>query len=278
MAGLRREKFQRNFTAAKMGDFNSIIKKYVKSIEWLREEFLEMDKILNPVMGIKDWDDSACIKFENKKILASVDGPYTKRLVMKSALIHASTDVVVKGGRPMFALDTLIGNEKDCKEMAGSLKKQALAMQIPILGGNTLFEDTEPRCSLTVFGELLTEEPIRDSGAKKDDLLALIGEPIWGEQEERIEKAKKLFRTWYKILDSKIKIHAAKDVTKGGLISTIYEMEEKSGLEFELDKIPLPLTRNLDNFLISISEKEYEKISEICRKNNCSLLRVGMMR
>lgn len=260
-----------------MQDYNLIIQKYVKSIEWLREEFLEMDKIANPIMGIKDWDDSACIKFGNKKILASIDGPYTKRLVMKSALIHASTDILVKGGKPLFALDTLIGNEKDCKDMVGSLKKQALEMGIPILGGNTLFEETEPRCSLAVFGGLLTEKPIRDNNAKKGDVLALVGEPIWGEQDERIKKAKTLFKTWYEMLSKKIKIHAAKDVTKGGLISTVYEMEQKSGLEFELDELSLPLTRNLDNFLVSVSEKEYEKMAEICKRNDCRILKIGMV-
>lgn len=260
-----------------MQDYNQIVQKYVKSIEWLREEFLEMDNIANPVMGIADWDDSACIKFGNKKILASADGPYTKRLAMKSALIHASTDILVKGGKPLFALDTLTGSEADIREMAGSLKKQALAMEIPILGGNTLFEDTEPRCSLAIFGELLTREPIRDNGAKKGDIIALIGEPIWGGQEERIKKAKKLFRTWYEILDKEIEIHAAKDVTKGGLISAVYEMEKKSGLKLRIDgNITFPSTRNLDNFLISISKKEYKEISEICRKNNCSFWKIGL--
>ncbi len=261
-----------------MQDYNSIIRKYIKSIEWLREEFLDMDEIANPVMGIRDWDDSACIKFGNRKILASIDGPYTKRLVMKSALIHASTDIVVKGGKPLFAMDTLIGSEKDCKEMAASLKKQALAIEIPILGGNTLFENTEPRCSLAVFGKLLTEEPIRDSGAKKGDILALLGEPIWGEQEERIKKAKKLFRTWYEILDKGIEIHAAKDVTKGGLISAVYEMEQKSKLKFRIDDdIQFPLTRNLDNFLIALPEGRYKKIEEICKRNDCSFLKVGII-
>lgn len=259
-----------------MQDYNLIVQKYVKSIEWLRDEFLEMDRIANPIMGIKDWDDSTCVKFGNKKILASVDGPYTKRLVMKSALIHASTDIVVKGGKPLFALDTLIGSEDDCRDMVKSLKKQALAMEIPILGGNTFFEDTEPRCSLTVFGELLTKEPIRDNGAKKDDLLALIGEPIWGEQEERIKKAKNLFGAWYEILDSKIEIHAAKDVTKGGLISTIYEMEQKSGLKFRIDdNIQFPLTRNLDNFLVAVPQEAYDQIKAIAENNGCNTYKIG---
>jgi selenophosphate synthetase-related protein len=250
--------------------------KYVRSLSWLRELFLPMDEIGKPVMGILDWDDSVCIKFGGKLLLASTDGPYTKRLTMKSALIHAATDVLVKGGRPLFALDTLIGKKEDIEDMAESLKTQALAMRIPILGGNTLFEDeAEPRCNITVIGELLLDEPIRDCGAEKDDAILLLGEPIWGEQEERIEKAKKLMSTWIKII-AKVRIHAAKDVTKGGLVSTLHEVSEKSGRKFRLkEEIPYPMTRNLDNFLIFVSKDGFKQVSEICEKECCPIHLLG---
>ena len=252
-----------------------LIKKHVESILWLRDELLEMDSMAKPLMGIKDWDDSVAVEFPGSKLVISVDGPYAKRLVMKSALIHASTDVVVKGARPLFALDTVIGTEAEIKEMVQSLKRQALAMEIPILGGNTFFEETEPRCSLTVVGELLTKEPIRDSTAKKGDVLLLIGEPLWGEQQERIEKAKIMFRTWFDII-KEVKVHAAKDVTKGGLVSAIHEMEKKSRLKFKLDEdIPVSMTRNLDNFLVAVSPEDYEKIEAIAKKNGCTIYGIG---
>ncbi len=251
------------------------IRKHVESILWLRDELLEMDSIAKPLMGIKDWDDSVAVEFGGKKLIVSADGPYAKRLVMKSALIHASTDVVVKGAMPLFALDTLIGSEYEAREMIQSLKRQALAMEIPILGGNTFFEETEPKCSLTVAGELLTDEPIRDSTAKKGDSLLLIGEPLWGEQEERIKKAKAMFRAWFDIIMN-VEIHASKDVTKGGLVSTVYEMEKKSGLEFKLNKNPLlSMTRNLDNLLVAVSPDDCEGIQAIAEKNKCRTYKVG---
>jgi hypothetical protein len=258
--------------------YEELIEKHVNSLEWLRKELLQMDSLIKPIMGIKDWDDSCCINFHGKKLVVSVDGPYTKRLVMKSALIHASTDVVVKGAKPLFALDTLIGNEEDIKEMVKSLKKQALEMKIPILGGNTMRgEDAKLRCSLVVVGELIIKEPIRDNGAKKGDILAILGEPIWGEQKERIKKAKKLFKTWYEILNFGIKVHAAKDVTKGGLISTLYEISEKSKVRYKINKpiIPFSLTRNLDNFLLALEGEEYEKILKISKKNKCEIHKIG---
>ena len=253
-----------------------LIEKYVKSLEWLRDSFLSMDELINPVMGIRDWDDACCINFSGK-LVASTDGPYAKRLVMKSALVHSATDVVVKGAKPLFALDTLTGTDSEIRDMAGSLKKQSLEMKIPILGGNTMLEDTGPRCSLTIIGKLIPDEPIRDCVAKEDDVLVLLGEPIWGGQDERLMKAKKLFETWFEIIGGGIKINAAKDVTKGGLVSCIYEISVKSGVEFKLNSnsARYPLTRNLDNFLISVSDENYNKIQKVCEKNNCEILVIG---
>ncbi|RLI91078.1 MAG: hypothetical protein DRO90_01245 [Candidatus Altiarchaeales archaeon] len=255
------------------------IDKYVESLNWLYEEFYDMDSLSNSldiILGIRAWDDSVCVEFGNRKLVISVDGPYKKRLVMKSALIHASTDVVVKGAVPLFAMDTLIGNEDDIREMVKSLREQSMALGIPILGGNTLFEDAEPRCNITVVGKLIIDEPIRDSTPERDDIILVLGEPIWGEREERIEKAKKLFDAWFEIIDRGIEINAAKDITKGGLVATLYEISKKSNMKFDIeDEIPFSMTRNLDNFLIFISPEKYEDILEICKKNDLSLYEIG---
>lgn len=253
-----------------------IVMRYVRDIEWIRERLLPMDALIKPVMGILDWDDAVVIKFGGKKLVASVDGPYNKRMVLKSALVHASTDVVVKGAKPLLALDTLIGLKPDLEEMVDSLKTQAEALGIPILGGNTLFEDAEPKCSLAVLGELLLDEPIRDSTAEAGDVICLFGEPIWGERDERIRKANGLFNAWYDVI-RKVKINSAKDVTKGGLVSVVYEMETKSNRKFRLAGIPYPVTRNLDNFILTLPDSEYTKLKKACFKHDCRLCRIGVV-
>jgi selenophosphate synthetase-related protein len=250
-----------------------VVGKHVLDVLWIKDRLASMDDIIHPAMGIRDWDDAACVDFKGG-LLASADGPYTKRLVLKSALVHAATDVAVKGGRPLFALDTLVGLKADVEEMVDSLREQAQAMSIPLIGGNTLFEDVEPRCSLTVVGKLLLEEPIRDSTARKGDVVALVGEPIWGERGERLEKAKLLFETWFEALVG-VKFNSAKDVTKGGLVSVVYEMQEKSGLTFELGGVPYPMTRNLDNFIVTLPEFEYVSLQKVCVGHGCPLNRIG---
>ena len=259
------------------GKYDSLIEKHVKSLAWMRKELLEMDSMIDPLMGITSWDDAAAIKFGGKILVASVDGPYTKRLVMRSALIHSATDVVVKGARPLFALDTLTGSEDDIKEMLSSLKEQALAMQIPVLGGNTMIDpDAEPKCSLTVIGELMRNEPIRDCGACTGDVIVLVGDPIWGSRSERINKAKELFKVWYAFLEKGLDIHASKDVTKGGLVSAVYEVCEKSGRDYELyPDIPFSLTRNLDNFLVCVSETTYKRMEAMCRDSGVGFYKLG---
>ncbi|MBD3388876.1 MAG: hypothetical protein GF416_07395 [Candidatus Altiarchaeales archaeon] len=247
--------------------------KYVEDILWVRDRLKHMDGMCNPVMGVGDWDDAACVEFKGKLLISS-DGPYAKRLVLKSALVHAATDVVVKGGRPLFALDCLIGGKPEVEEMLESLVEQADYLKLPLIGGNTLYEDVEPRCSLTVVGELLLDEPIRDSTAVKDDVIALLGEPIWGGRGERLEKAKLLFDAWYAALD-KVRFNSAKDVTKGGLKAVVHEMQSKSGLKFELDDVPYPMTRNLDNFIVTLPEFEYVSLEKVCSDRVCRLTRAG---
>ena len=107
-------------------------------------------------------------------------------------------------------------------------------------------------------------------------MLALVGEPIWGEQEERMAKAKTLFEAWYSVQDTGITINAAKDVTKGGLVSAVYEICEKSDVKYKFEKdIPYSMTRNLDNFIVSVAEKDYENIKKVCDGLGCRIETVG---
>jgi uncharacterized protein len=243
---------------------------------WIRDELACMDELANPVMGVSDWDDAVCIDFEGR-LIASTDGPYDKRLVMKSALIHASTDVLAKGAMPIFALENMIGCEDDIRDMVGSVKRQAEFMGIPVIGGNTKIEDASPRACFSVFGRLLLDEPIRDNGAQTGDAIVLVGAPLWGGQEERLELAGIMFDAWYEIIDT-VDVHAAKDVTKGGLRDTIAEMMLKSKRRFEITETPYHFDRNLDNIICTLDASDSEVVEGICSKRGCAFGHIGKVR
>lgn len=245
----------------------------VLSQDWIREMLLDQDRMISPVMGISDFDDAVCHRVRGP-IVASTDGPYDIRLVVKSALIHAATDVVVKGAKPLFALDNLCGTKKDIRLMLSELSAQALAMEIPLIAGNTKEQDVSPTACITVIGELVLPYPIRDSQAISGDAIAVLGQPIWGSQKERIAKAKSLFDAWFEAIQ-KVEIHAAKDITKGGILAQAYEMQRKSGTTFEIGKHPFHPTRNLDNFIIALSEPEFERLSDVFSHFRCPVHRIG---
>ena len=251
------------------------IEKHVKSIEWIRDELDDMDNMINPIMGIRDFDDAVCHSF-NGKIIASIDGPYDKRLVLKSALVHACTDVIVKGAKPIFALEALYGSMDDVRLMVDKIKIQSVHLNVPVIGGNTKIGVGDPTATFAIFGELLLGEPIRDCTAEKGDKICLIGEPLWGEMQQRLVNAKKMFSAWYELLE-KIKITSSKDVTKGGLSAQIYEMEKKSNKSFNVCEIEYPMSKNLDNFLVTLKQKDYPTVSRICEKHDCKLLDIGVV-
>jgi selenophosphate synthetase-related protein len=85
-----------------------------------------------------------------------------------------------------------------------------------------------------------------------------------------------MFAAWYDAI-GKARFHSSKDVTKGGLVSTVYEMEQKSGRKFSISGCPYHRSRNLDNFLITLAEKEYGKVEKICETHRCALTRVGVV-
>ena len=252
------------------------IRKHFLECFWIHELLSDMDEKIKPIMGLNDFDDAVCVDLKSK-IIASTDGPYEKRLTLKSALIHACTDVWVKGGKPIFALNNLFGTIGDCKEMLEALHTQSKGIGLPILGGNTKYSEENPMCCITVIGELILDSPIRDCGAKSSDVIAIMGEPLWGEMDERIEKANALFAAWSEAL-ANIQINSAKDVTKGGFEATSYEMMFKSKKEFELLDFPYSTTRNLDNFLLTLSEKDFEKLKIFCDKHKCVLHKIGFVK
>ncbi|AAM02771.1 AIR synthase-related protein [Methanopyrus kandleri] len=228
-------------------------------------------------VGLADYDDAAVVRVDGKLVVSS-DGPYAFRLVRKSALVHASTDVLVAGGEPRFAVDTIIApTEKGALEAARRIGRQARALGIEILGGNTMIEDDveEPKVSLTVMGPLVAPEPITDCGAEPGDSVLLVGEPIHGSFQERMERARRLFDTFPELARRGL-VKAAKDVTKGGLVAMAALVCAKSGVGMDLNSVPYSsITRNWDNVLAVVSPDDVEEVLNVCAERGCPVTMLG---
>ncbi len=228
-------------------------------------------------VGLADFDDAAVVGVENG-LVVSADGPYAFRLVRKSAVVHAATDVLVAGGRPRFVVDTIIAPSwEGALEAAECIGRQARELGLEVLGGNTMVEDDvgEPKVSLTVMGELVAPEPITDRGAEPGDVVLLVGEPIHGGFRERMERARRLFRAFPEVARRGL-VKAAKDVTKGGLVAMAALVCAKSGVGMRLDSVPYAsITRNWDNVLAVVGEEDVGEVLEVCVERGCPVSVIG---
>ncbi|RLI91176.1 MAG: hypothetical protein DRO65_01695, partial [Candidatus Altiarchaeales archaeon] len=240
----------------------------------IRRILWQMDNLVPGLRyGIKQGDDAIIVD----DIIINIEGPYPLKIGRKTGLIHTCSDVVVMGGKPLFALNAMqVSSLDEAKEAIEDIKKQSSGLNVPIIGGNTQLEsDLKPCVSFAVVGKLVAK-PIPDSGCEVGDKILMLGDVVEGEIGERIRRAKVKFETYLEILDSKIKINASKDCSRGGWFGNLLEMLVKSKKGIKLSSIPYPnIGRYLGNYLISTNEKYVDKILEIASKHRCPVLEIG---
>ena len=240
----------------------------------VRRTFWYMDeKVEKLLFGIRQGDDAVVVG----DTIVNMEGPYPLKTGRKTGLIHTCSDIVVMGGKPIFALNAMqVGSMEQAKEISEDLKKQSIGLGVPIVGGNTQVEgDLKPCISFTVFGKLL-RKPIPDSGVKTGDRVFMLGEVVEGEIGERIHRAKVKFKAFLDMIQSDIEIHASKDASRGGWFGNIAEILIKSKKGIRITSIPYPrVTRYMGTYLIGIPKREVKRIVEIAAKHRCPIVEVG---
>lgn len=240
-----------------------------------RRELWNMDsKVSGLLSGIRAGDDAVVLG----KSVYNMEGPYPLILGSKTALIHTSCDVVAMGAEPLYAMDAIqAANEDEIKIAIDGLKKQSIGLDIPIIGGNTQTVESLKSClSVVVFGELITEKMIKDSGSKDGDLMIMLGHPVEGEIGERVQKAKNKYETFLELVKSDIEVHACKDASRGGWLCNILEMLLKAENGVLINAMPYPrATRYLGTYLVSIPEDELPKVLEIAIEKRCPVVPFG---
>ncbi|ODS36321.1 MAG: hypothetical protein A7316_10110, partial [Candidatus Altiarchaeales archaeon WOR_SM1_86-2] len=240
----------------------------------VRKVFWRMDdKVENLLYGIRQGDDAVIVG----DMIVNMEGPYPLKTGRKTGLIHSCTDIVVMGGKPLFALNSMqVDSIKEAEEVAKDLKKQSDGLGVPIIGGNTQMEgNLEPCISFTVFGKLI-DKPIPDSGAVEGDRILMVGEVVEGEIGERIYRVNVRYKTFFEMLENKI--NAAKDASRGGWFGNLAEMLIKAKCGCTLTGIPYPkISRYMGVFLVSVPAPEVEKIVKIAAKHKCPVINFGII-
>jgi selenophosphate synthetase-related protein len=242
----------------------------------IRRVFWQMDdKVKDLWFGIQQGDDAVIVKDH----VVNMEGPYPLDIGRKTGLIHTCSDIVIMGGRPLFALNAMqVNSVKEAKEVAEDVKKQSMGLNVPVIGGNTQMENNLIPCiSFSVHGRLVAE-PVPDSGAQAGDIILMLGDVVEGSIGERVYRAKTKFETYLKLLEKKIPIHASKDCSRGGWFGNLAEIVVKSQKGCKIKSIPYPrLTRYMGTYLISVPESQVDAIIEIAAGNKCPITEVGIV-
>ncbi len=240
----------------------------------VRKVFWQMDdKVKDLIEGIRQGDDCIVVG----RSIANMEGPYPMKIGMKTGLIHTCSDIVVMGGKPLYALNSMqVDSVEQAIEVSKMLKKQSDGIGVPILGGNTQLEHgLKPCVSFCIFGELVADKPIADSAAEPGNKMVIIGAPVEGEVGDRVRAANEKFKTFGEVV-KKINVYAAKDASRGGWFGNLLEMMVKAQTGFKITSIPYPsFGRYMGNYMTCIDEKDTDRVLEIASKYGCPVSPVG---
>ncbi len=222
--------------------------------------FIEDDNVL---VGLDQADDAAVYRIGKDVALVQtvdfftpiVDNPYDFGAI---AAANALSDVYAMGGKPIFALNVAgfpsnrlpLTVLKDILRGANDKAKEA---GISILGGHTI-EDTEPKFGMVVSGMVHPEKVIKNTGAKKGDVLLMtkpIGTGILSTALKRglldevatqalIQQMSQLNKVAGDIMRS-YPVSAATDISGFGLLGHLKEMlaDNMIGINLFVSKVPV---------------------------------------
>jgi selenophosphate synthetase-related protein len=240
----------------------------------VRKVFWHMDeKVEGLTYGIRQGDDAIVVD----DMVFNMEGPYPLKIGRKTGLIHTCSDIVVMGGRPLFAMDSMqVTDINEAREVCEDIRKQSDGLGVPIVGGNTQMEDLLLPCvSFVVYGKIINK-PIPDAGMETGDKLFMLGEVVEGEVGERVQRAGTKFKTFIEMVEKGVVIHASKDCSRGGWFGNMCEMLVKSRKGVNVTSIPYSrMTRYMGTYLLSVPENERKRVVDIATKNRCPIVEMG---
>ncbi len=225
--------------------------------------------------GVDVLDDGAVIRVSDRYLVIAVDSYTVKPLFFNGgnigSLAAAGTlnDVVMMGGRPIAFMDTIVVEEGFPKDrldvILDSMVKTLVEEGVAIIGGDF---KVMPRGSIdgvvvTGAGIGIADKPIIDKNIRPGDKIIVTG-PIAEHgavilaHQLGMDKdvkglrsdSKPLTRTVLPVIEKYSgSIHGARDPTRGGLSSTLYEWASATGLTIVIDRSKVPIRDEVRFFL-----------------------------
>lgn len=218
-------------------------------IKWIKENTKSKKPVL---VGV--GDDSAVIDIsKNKSLIIStdtlLDGTHfiqndcTPKLIGQKAITSSISDIAAMGCRPDYALVSISfpnnTDESYCKEMFSGIISTSHKYGLQIIGGDVVSGDCPLNINITVIGASISEEPIKRSGAKVNDVIMVtgnLGGAILGRHmtfEPRVFEGVSL--------NKRFMINSMIDISDGLLIDLFHILEE-SNLGAVIDEQTIPIS------------------------------------
>jgi selenide,water dikinase len=216
----------------------------------------------NVIVGFETSDDAGVFRLNDEIALVQTVDFFTPvadepEVYGQIAAVNSLNDIYAMGGKPLTALSLVCYPQKGDWDVLGQIllggQRTMNAENVVVLGGHSV-DDQEIKFGYSVTGIIDPKRVIKNSGAKKGDVLVLtkpIGTGVistgikFEKASERAKEAALRVMTTSAHNASKVMqevgVNACTDITGFGLLGHAYEMAKASQvtLKIESEKVPL---------------------------------------
>lgn len=235
--------------------------------------------------GLGAADDGAVIPLEGRNLVFTTDSYVVQPLFFRGgdigrlAVTGTLNDLGVMGARPLALSFALIISEgfdrEDLERIVRSAAEAAEALDVPIVTGDTkVIQAAGLGLAVNTAGIGLADRVITDAGLEPGDAVLINGgigehgvavlsqrEGIEFETEIRSDCGE-IVTLVQELLAAGVKIHAAKDPTRGGIAAALNEMAQKSGHTIVVDEASVPMSEGVRSACDMLGLDPYEIANE----------------
>jgi len=229
-----------------------------------------LDEVVQPIFNnsiLEQKNDSAVLPINSEKIAFTTDSYVVKPLffpggdIGKLAVCGTLNDLAMSGAKPLYLTCSLILEEgfaiKDLRRILGSMQETASAAGVSIVTGDTKVVEHGKADGVYIntagVGILETEQAINAQAIRPDDViivnsdlgrhgLAVMLERDGFDFQHNIQSdCADISDLVNDLLQADVEIHCMRDLTRGGLASTLIELATTAKVHMEIMQEDLPI-------------------------------------